>query len=152
MFGYFVQLRLVSFDEKHQLANVTTVQIVEQTLHILKTDKPIVKTVVHFVNPSCHCNSLTAPHIEQINQQAQKAGFTSATVNIDDSNPTIIPATPAILITDNNGDLMYFGPYSQGLACSQKNSMIDVVFKNYQLGFNSDLVISEAEGCYCQTG
>jgi hypothetical protein len=112
---------------------------------------PVKRTVYHFVDKRCHCTALTQSHKSVIDGIATNDGFNVVNVDLEDSKfVPFISSTPAILITDENENLLYVGPYSIGLDCSADNSLVDVVLSNYRQGFSSPTIISDAKGCYCQ--
>jgi len=86
-----------------------------------------------------------------INSIARQDGFTIININVENTAiAPYIPATPAILITDDKERLLYVGPYATGLDCSANNSLVDIILSHYRQGFSAPTIISDAKGCYCQ--
>jgi hypothetical protein len=61
----------------------------------------------------------------------------------------VIPATPAAVIINKNGEFVYAGPLSEGLACAQGSGFVETAVTNLAAGFNSNLLITQTKGCYC---
>ena len=45
-----------------------------------------------------------------------------------------LPASPAVAIWDQRGELAYFGPYSEGLSCNSSNSFIEPILEALSSG------------------
>ena len=93
-----------------------------------------IATVVHVYSPGCPCNRYTHPHLARIMTRYQPQGvrFVAATrdvsdasaapdglarVNLAGDNLAWVEATPAALVFDAHGRLVYFGPYSDSGRC-----------------------------------
>lgn len=147
---YFISIRLVEFDPDRHLPTDDT-QLVQATAQAMRVDvNALSNSIVHFSQPNCSCTSYSQAHISSLNDTAKQNGFTIIQKTIDAATGQIIPSTPAIMIIGNNAELVYFGPYSTGLACSATNSIVDITLQNYQQGFASHLINNEALGCYCK--
>lgn len=147
-FVYLVQQRLVEFDSEFKLLNTPITTMLEELSNTQTSS--LKQTVFHFYDSQCSCTVLTKEHKEFIDSIAINDNFNIVNIDVTDNNiADFIPATPAILITDSNENLLYVGPYSTGLDCSADNSLVDVVLSNYRQGFSSPVVTSDATGCYC---
>lgn len=92
---------------------------------------------------------MSEAHKKELTLKAQQLGFNVITVEVNQELKGIIPSTPAALVVTQAHKLVYFGPYSVGLACASGNSLIDTALHNYQQGFISELIEHQARGCYC---
>ena len=147
---YFITSRLTLFDPNIKLSGGDSRYVMKQIREIEELKNvDLSKTIVHFTSNDCSCAQYSEDHKITINTQARSDGFNIINVNLSYDSFTIIPSTPSILIIDSIEELLYFGPYSAGLACSESNGYVEVVLQNYAQGYNSDLVISEVKGCYC---
>jgi hypothetical protein len=147
-FGYFITDRLTSFDSNEKLKGVDyqrlstflapySAQIGNKAKH----------SILHFSTPSCDCQKYSHAHIQEINKLAAKYDFNIKNINIDEHD--VIPSTPSIALLNESGEIVYFGPYGQGLACSQTAGYAQTILKNYLKGYSANIVIKEAKGCYC---
>lgn len=147
-FGYFITDKLVSFDSNEKLKNVDyqklSTFLAPYSLPIEGNKK---QTVLHFSTPTCNCQKYSDEHIQEINELAAKHDFTIKNINIEKHD--IIPSTPSIALIDKSGEIIYFGPYGQGLACSQTTGYAQTILNNFIKGYNENIVIKEAKGCYC---
>jgi len=65
------------------------------------------------------------------------------------TSDSLIPSTPSIAIIDDNGNTLYFGPYGEGIGCSQTGGYAKTMLNNYILGYSDQLIVTSAKGCYC---
>lgn len=147
-FIYFTNARLADFDPTGRLAELSPMDITSFKSNgntISFTDNKL--TVFHLLSANCHCNKLNNEHISSIDKMANSLNFSIKKINVEQSD--IIPSLPAILVVDEQGKLMYLGPYSQGLSCSKSSSFVETVLNNFKAGYNSELMVKEAKGCYC---
>lgn len=148
-FRYFVSGKLVSFDATHKLKNIEHPAISNYLSHYIKQNpEGNTHTILHFSSPNCECQQFSEEHIQDINRLAVNHNFTIKNISI--KKDKIIPATPSIALIDNTGNVIYFGPYGQGLACSQTNGYAQTMLNNYVKGYSANLVIKQARGCYCE--
>lgn len=147
---YFISGRLVDFDPEHKLSGKTSALVMQELREIgqLKNVN-LSDTIIHFTSPNCSCSQYSEEHKRAINKQAEHEGFNVINVNLPANLSTIIPSTPSIMIVSDTQDLIYLGPYSIGLACTESNGYVETVMNNYIKGYRSDLILSDAAGCYC---
>jgi len=147
-FGYFIQDRLVSFDSKEKLKGV---EHQELSAHLapysIQEGNKGKQTVLHFSTPNCDCQTYSDKHIQEINELADEHNFTIKNIEIYEHD--VIPSTPSIALMDESGEVVYFGPYGQGLACSETSGYAQTILNNYLKGYSDNIVIKEAKGCYC---
>ncbi|HCV37398.1 MAG TPA: thiol-disulfide isomerase, partial [Pseudomonas sp.] len=60
-----------------------------------------------------------------------------------------LPASPAVAIWDRQGNLAYFGPYSEGAVCNASNSFIEPIIKTLLAGRKVSASNTVGLGCYC---
>ena len=126
----------MSFDPNMKLSGQDSSTVIKQVRAISALKNVNLNhAIIHFTSDECSCTQYSDEH--------------KRAINLPTDLLTIIPSTPAILITGGKEELLYFGPYSAGLACSASNGYVETVLQNYAQGFNSDLVISDVKGCYC---
>lgn len=124
--------------------------------------------LVHFWDPACPCNVGNQQHLAELLEHygplgvsfyaVQKPGSQGqlpATLSTLRALPGLegseqIPASPAVAIWDRDGQLAYFGPYSEGLTCTSSNSFIEPILE--ALATNRPVSASNtlAVGCFCQ--
>ncbi|TAA46946.1 DUF6436 domain-containing protein [Corallincola spongiicola] len=108
--------------------------------------------MVHFTQQGCDCLPRASRHIEQLQKQATELKVRNITLSLE-QHPVLarwIPATPATLLLDSTGQLRYFGPYSAGLLCSSRNSLVESILKQIATPHPA-LMPMEVLGCYCPT-
>lgn len=147
---YFITSRLILFDPNMKLRGKDSSLVLQQVREIEELKNiSLSNSIIHFTSENCSCTQYSKEHKASINQHAKLEDFNIINVKLPSNLLTIIPSTPSILIVDEIEDLLYFGPYSAGLACSESNGYVETVLQNYVQGYNSDLIISNVEGCYC---
>lgn len=147
---YFITGRLTLFDPNMKLSGTVSNSIIKHVreLEVLKKVN-LSNTIIHFSSNNCSCTQYSEDHKEIINKKAKLDGFNVINIHLPTDTLTVIPSTPSILIIDEAEKLLYFGPYSAGLACSESNGYVEMVLQNYAQGYNSGLVINDVKGCYC---
>lgn len=147
-FSYFIQNSLVNFDSENKLVNIDHQDLIPHLTSLsdqIKNDTS--NTIVHFSKANCECQKNSEAHIADINKIAIANGFNIIGIVLDKHD--IIPSTPSIAILGDTGDVIFFGPYGQGIACSQTSGYAQTILNNYLKGYRSNIIIKEAKGCYC---
>ncbi len=148
---YFISARLVAFDPDNRLISVNSSELIEQMAQLsVLEDNELTNTLIHITSENCACSIYSKKHKQDVSQQAKAQGLSVLNVNLPETYNSIIPSTPAALIIDNTGQLIYFGPYSEGLACSSSNGYIELAMQNYQQGYSANLIVADSKGCYCK--
>lgn len=150
-FGYFIKDKLVTFDATNKLENIDYKEISNYlTPYLLKgiEQSENKQTILHFSSPNCDCQKYSEEHIQDINKLADINDFNVKSIVINEDH--IIPSTPSIAVIDKTGSVIYFGPYGQGLACSQTSGYAQTVLNNHLQGYSANIVIKDAKGCYCE--
>lgn len=124
--------------------------------------------LVHFWDPACPCNVGNQQHLAELLehyaplgvsfyavQKPASQGQLPATLSALQALPGLegseqIPASSAVAIWDRDGQLAYFGPYSEGATCTSSNSFIEPILE--ALAANRPVSASNtlAVGCFCQ--
>jgi hypothetical protein len=123
--------------------------------------------VVHFWDPACPCNVGNQQHLGELVEHFAPQGVSfhvlqkpgshgQLPANLDALKPlpalpgsAQLPATPAVAIWDRDGNLAYFGPYSEGAVCNSSNSFIEPILKALSEGRRVQASNTLAVGCYC---
>ncbi|MCE2596369.1 DUF6436 domain-containing protein [Motilimonas cestriensis] len=148
--SYFINARLVEFDPNGKLQQNRQGFVMSLLAQAQLDPLAMDNTIIHFTSEGCVCNSYSQAHKQTLNQQAISNGYQVINLTMTAALRELVPATPAALVMSNEGKLVYFGPYSEGLACSSSNSLIELAINNFNKGFNPELIIDKAKGCYCQ--
>lgn len=145
-FHYLTLARLKDFDPTGMLLSKTASEMVQQ-LSLNNVNSDINNTVIHFQQAGCQCNKASESHAKNLEQLSHEHGFNFIRVELTD--PNIIPSTPSTAILGNHGELVYFGPFGEGLDCSQTTGYALTMLNNYLKGYSAELIVSSAKGCYC---
>ncbi len=123
--------------------------------------------LVHFWDPACPCNVGNQQHLGELIERfgpqgvafyaVQKAGSEGhLPANLQALQPLEslpgsdqLPASPAVAIWDSQGQLAYFGPYSEGVTCSSSNSFIEPILEALAAGRRVNASNTLAVGCFC---
>jgi hypothetical protein len=124
--------------------------------------------LVHFWDPACPCNIGNQQHLAELIEHFAPLGVSFHAVQKPGSNGQLpatlsamqalaplpgsagIPASPAVAIWDQQGQLAYFGPYSEGLTCNSSNSFIEPILEALSAGRPVNASNTMAVGCFCQ--
>jgi hypothetical protein len=132
---------------------------------------PAVATVVHVYMAGCACNRFTHPHLARIVTRYRSAGVNFfaaerpaaaggvAVDTVPQGLPRIalptgtelswIEATPAALVYDAEGKLVYFGPYSDSARCGESGGLVERVLDRVLLGHTPQPQPFYGGGCFC---
>ena len=123
--------------------------------------------VVHFWDPACPCNVGNQQHLGELIEHYGPQGVAFHVVqkpgthgqlpaNLGALKPIAslpgaehLPASPAVAIWDKEGNLAYFGPYSEGATCNASNSFIEPILQALTEGRPVTVTQTMAVGCYC---
>ena len=107
--------------------------------------------VVHFSQDNCQCNPVAQAHLDSVAALADQQGFGNAQVKLakDSAITQYIPATPAIAVFDQVGELVYLGPYSAGYSCSVGDGIVESYLTGEVKKAPEAMVLTNTEGCYC---
>ncbi|WP_421970504.1 DUF6436 domain-containing protein [Pseudoalteromonas sp. SSDWG2] len=142
-----IQQRALEFDPENQLQSpqwLTLAREVNNTPH----SGP---SLVIISDASCQCAKVSEAHQTKVVKDALQAGIEVTQLQLTDGHREWLPAVPAAILFNNQNDVIYAGPLSVGLACAAKDGIIDTVIANYTRGYHSELLVSNAMGCYCRT-
>lgn len=124
--------------------------------------------LVHFWDPACPCNIGNQQHLAELIEHFGPLGVSFHAVQKPGSQGQLpatlsamqalaplpgsagIPASPAVAIWDQQGQLAYFGPYSEGLTCNSSNSFIEPILEALSAGRPVNASNTMAVGCFCQ--
>ncbi|MEP0354157.1 MAG: DUF6436 domain-containing protein [Paraglaciecola sp.] len=147
-FRYFTFERLIEFDLNGQLEGTNTA--VFRTLLSQEYFSGLAlpaNTIINFISPECGCNKVTQIHINGLVKSAHKQRM--SVLNMEPNHSSLVTSTPSVVITNNNSEVVYFGPYGAGLGCSNTEGLAQTVFDNYIKGFSADMIVADVKGCYC---
>ncbi|MGE8295963.1 MAG: DUF6436 domain-containing protein [Pseudomonas sp.] len=124
--------------------------------------------LLHFWDPACPCNVGNQQHLAELIEHYAPQGVQFHVVQKPGSPRRLpaelaalqplgelpgsanLPASPAVAIWDRQGQLAYFGPYSEGLVCNSSNSFIEPILEALAAGRKVDASNTLAVGCFCQ--
>ena len=123
--------------------------------------------LVHFWDPACPCNVGNQQHLSLLLEHFGPKGVRFYAVQKPGSHGQLptplqglqtieqlsgsenLPASPAVAIWDQQGQLAYFGPYSEGASCSSGNSFIEPVLEALSAGRQVSASNTLAISCFC---
>ena len=123
--------------------------------------------LVHFWDPACPCNVGNQQHLNQLLEHYGPQGVRFYAVQKPGSSGHLpqplaglqplsdlpgserLPASPAVAIWDQQGQLAYFGPYSEGATCTSNNSFIEPILEALSAGRPVSASNTLAVGCFC---
>lgn len=142
--------------QPHALSRPDVQQQLKQsldTLLVLPSGQP---WLVRVRQSSCACERFVEQYHAAL---AERPGLPirTATLEVDQLPPAVrqqwrqwLPATPAVLVFNAAGVMVYAGPYHQDGVCSASNSFLEPVLANLAAGPTGSAVINTlAFGCFC---
>ncbi len=122
---------------------------------------------VHFWDPGCPCNVGNQQHLQELLQRFAGQPVEFYEVRKPGSQGRLpqplaalkplegligaeqLPASPAVGIWDQQGELVYIGPYSEGAVCSSDNSFVEPILEAVLAGRKVRATHSLAVACFC---
>ena len=148
---YFIGGRVVAFDPKNKLINISQTILVNRIMAEFGLPDKMPNTLINFISENCSCNTISKEHLSDVKNNAAKNNMSVINIILPKGLSDIIPSTPSVLALNQKSELIYFGPYSEGLSCGKGEGIIDLVMSNYKKGFNAQLIMANSKGCYCNT-
>jgi len=153
---WLLDARLTWFDGSGRLqARITDDAFVGQLKAQLRqqTDE-LAGAVFHINQKDCRCNWRTQGHQAQVKRQVSANKGHNYQLDIDQISAlqNYIPATPAIIIFNQNEHLVYLGPYADGAFCNTETSFVEQLIPLVNARHSqkqSGWINLAAKGCYC---
>lgn len=127
-------------------------------------------TLIHFSEPGCACGGASSAHLRELWNRYAAEGLAivlaeprsgaaasedlpaSARMRRLEALWPLVPAVPAAALFDENGKLIYFGPYSSGPTCGSGISFVDEALAQLrQEGVVAPWVNDLILGCSCNS-
>jgi hypothetical protein len=112
-------------------------------------------TIVHFYQAGCACNRAIEPRLADLEERYRTRGVrvvrVERTALVAAENLAWINATPAALVFDGAGKLVYFGPYSDAGWCGASGDLVERALDQSLLGTSQRLRKISARGCFCSS-
>ena len=130
-----------------------------------------IATVVHVYHEDCPCNRFTVPHLALIVAAYASRGVRFVAVRTlapgeraaaelprrvellpgaaSAQAPSWIDATPAALVFDGSGNLVYFGPYSNDAWCGVSGGLVERTLDRMLAAKPPEPQPVYARGCFC---
>ncbi|MDH5547215.1 MAG: DUF6436 domain-containing protein [Gammaproteobacteria bacterium] len=126
--------------------------------------------LINFIAPGCSCNRFNISHVnaleerfrgqvrvEHLTPQGSEKAFKLKKLNKAATvtrarliSEQEIPGSPAAAILNKQGELLYFGPYSDGAMCGQGNNIVERALTKLSNGESLESGLNtRAFGCYC---
>ena len=123
--------------------------------------------LLHFWDPACPCNVGNQQHLAELVAHFAPLGVSFHAVQKPGTQGQLpeplsaiaplelpagaeqLPASPAVAIWDTQGQLAYFGPYSEGATCNASNSFIEPVLQALLDKRPVTATQTLASGCFC---
>jgi Domain of unknown function (DUF6436) len=124
-------------------------------------------TLVHLYNPGCPCNRFIEPQLRRLIEHYQPLGVRILAASARTAGtpaPLELPAihasdgalasagiksSPAALIFDANGRLIYYGPYSDSAWCGGSGTLVEPVLDRALIGLAAERRPRASRGCFC---
>jgi hypothetical protein len=139
------------------------------TAFTLPAHAPFKLTFVHLYAPDCRCNRFVEPHLQRLIEHYQPLGvhFLAAPAHAPSAKaatPFDLPAilenhdalaaagvdsSPAALIFDANGRLIYYGPYSDSAWCGSTGTLVEPALDRALFGLATVQRPRASRGCFC---
>ena len=150
---YMTTERLVDFDpETRLLDNSTEATFYADIRSFLKSNYGSIKgRAFHISDDDCFCQMVAGAHIADVKKIVENETMENVLISLEDA-PEIsnfVPSVPAIIIYNDQEELIYVGPYSTGYLCTTGNGLVEDLIPKMNQSVENPVVMSLARGCYC---
>lgn len=104
-------------------------------------------TVVDVTQPDCPCNRYAEPHLQEIVATYKNRGVSF--LRGSGKLPGWIETTPAVLVFNSAGHLVYFGPYSDSAWCGVRGGLAERTLDELLKGGSPQPQRLITKGCFC---
>jgi len=153
---WLLDARLSWFDNQGRLQQQVAHGEVEERLKPLleRTVGDLSAVVVHVFSEGCPCNWRTRSHQQLIQRRVTERAGRNVELDIaqHEALKAYIPSTPAVIIFDDNEQLIYLGPYADGAFCNTESSFVEALLPQLSAGTaapKGGWINTVAKGCYC---
>lgn len=145
--------QLISFDAQGYLGQKAASMDFDQQflLWLNKQGLTTHNTVVHITAPDCPCFEISQPHRKSVEALATKHHFENQHLDWNEAMSDYVPASPAVVVISDTGQLSYLGPYSSGAFCTADNGLVEPFIKGQSQILPGAVIVTDAIGCYCNS-
>lgn len=144
---YFQLSMIKVFDPNNELAHPNWSEQFKKQIKWSPSESP---KLIIVTNDTCGCSKRAFSHVKQLQALAAVNTYDVRIINQSSAATQLLPNVPGAVLLDKSGELVYVGPLSQGIACSASNGFVELAIDNLVAGFNSKLIVSDSQGCYCK--
>ena len=145
--------RLVDFDPQATLLDNSTEQTFYAELDsFLKTHYESVQgRAFHISDDSCFCQMVAGSHIADVKKLVSNHTMENVSIALSElpEMEKFLPSVPAVIIYNDQSQLIYVGPYSTGYLCTTGNGLVEDLIPKMTQAVSDPVVMSLARGCYC---
>lgn len=109
-------------------------------------------TLLHLRDPGCGCNRFADPHVAALRRDYAPRGVRVATLPVSRDRDDVadwLPATPAGLLLDAQGRILYLGPLSESANCGRDGAPVERALDQALAGHPTAAQTILGTGCYC---
>ena len=112
-------------------------------------------TLVHVFRDGCDCNRFTDRHLAELEARFRDSGVRFMRVKTGSAAaigmPAWVSSLPAAFVFGADGDLLYFGPYSDAAWCGRSGALVDGVIERALQGVPPLPPATTRWGCFCES-
>jgi len=112
-------------------------------------------TVVHVYRDGCVCNRFTDRHVAEIEARFSHNGVRFMRIESQSAGAAGLPgwvsSLPAAFVFGADGELLYFGPYSDAAWCGRSGARVESVIERALQGVPPLPPAKTAWGCFCES-
>ena len=150
---YLTTERLVDFDPETQLLDSSMEDAFYNDIGaFLKTNYGSIKgRAFHISDDNCFCQMVAGAHIADVKKIVENHTMENVLIALEDrpEMAKYVPSVPAIIIYNDQEELLYVGPYSTGYLCTTGNGLVEDLIPKMDQSVENPVVMSLARGCYC---
>ena len=111
--------------------------------------------MVHVYRDGCDCNRFTDRHLAEIEARFRDSGVRFIRIKSGsasaDGMPGWVESMPAAFVFGADGELLYFGPYSDAAWCGRTGALVEGVIERALQGVPPLPPATTRWGCFCES-
>ncbi len=110
-------------------------------------------SIIHVsTSKACYCDTLAQPHQQALLAELETDGYRSVELSLEQvpELKSVMTATPALIVIDDEYQLRYLGPYATGYGCfTGKNVVEEVLQYTKTPAYPGAIINADGQGCFC---
>jgi Domain of unknown function (DUF6436) len=147
---YFFNRDVTSFIPAVKGEPSYTSQNYETYLDQIKWPKTDGLTFIHFIDENCSCTRFSLEHINDLQDlYSESEHILVRNTGSTDKYSGVAISSPSVAVVNAQGELAYYGPYTDGATCQQGKDLVELVVNGIERDAAFEWLNLLSSGCFC---